>query len=578
MEVPESLAGGARSLRLLDARDVAGEAQALLALANSGCLDPYPVVFSIGGAGGTGGAGVTTGQRNPWGSVDAACRAFADDLALGIVADSVQVTGVGKDPVVKALLNRIHLGTTRSGSAWTDSPDFWVRGFLVQALRSLNLAPDSLPEKGTRRRGAAATSLRRALGALASEAGCSVALASDVTPTESADESMADESLAEESVAEESLADQSLAEESMAAMPGGRRRSRIVALYLPQFHPIAENDRWWGPGFTEWTNVTAAKPVYRGHHQPKLPLDLGFYDLRLHEARAAQAELAQWGGLAGFMYYYYWFSGRRVLHRPIDEMINSGIDFPFCVMWANENWTRTWDGGANDVLLGQDYDKVPAEAFIDDVLPLLEDRRYLRISGRPLVSVYRPAQIPDFSSVAQEWRRRAAARGIQLHLVKVDTDPEYDGASGDPIEQGFDGVMGFPPHRFHQEPASARTLRVSRRFEGFLWSYAATAEEAERRLEGGLPRSYIPGVMVDFDNTARRQWGAHVWVGSNPYTFRRWLATAVTSVASRPEDERIVVVNAWNEWAEGAILEPSDRFGKSYLLAVRDVVARCGDE
>jgi lipopolysaccharide biosynthesis protein len=336
---------------------------------------------------------------------------------------------------------------------------------------------------------------------------------------------------------------------------------------------VPENNRWWGEGFTEWTNVTAAQPVYKGHYQPRFPRDLGFYDLRLDVVRTAQRDLAADAGIEGFMYYHYWFAGRPMLERPLELLRRSDLDQPFCIMWANENWTRRWDGRHDDVLLAQDYDRVPAERFLDDVLPLLADRRYMTVDGKKVIAVYRPGQLIDLPHVIESWRATARQAGIgELFVLNVDVDVEFDGLDHALEDAGLDGSLGFPPHNHLFEGVSHHDLGVDKRFEGTIFSYEAMARAAEARLRSGLDPTYFPGVMVAFDNTPRRQWAPDIWYGSNPYTFRRWLATAVRAVLARPPEERLVFINAWNEWAEGAVLEPNDRFGRSFLLAVRDVV------
>jgi lipopolysaccharide biosynthesis protein len=248
------------------------------------------------------------------------------------------------------------------------------------------------------------------------------------------------------------------------------------------------------------------------------------------------------------------------------------VKLPFCLMWANENWTRRWDGRESDILIGQNYDDVPASRFIDDVMPILQDPRYMRIDGRPILAVYRPAQIPDLPAVIDSWREAARRCGLgELFLMMVDVARQFHGIDEDARRVGLDGSLGFPPHNALWEWVADEPTGTQREFSGRILSYGALANDAIRKLEAGLPENYFPGVMVNFDNTARRQSNPDIWYGSNPYTFRRWLAAAASFAERRVADQRIVFVNAWNEWAEGATLEPSAHCGSTYLLAVRDV-------
>jgi hypothetical protein len=222
--------------------------------------------------------------------------------------------------------------------------------------------------------------------------------------------------------------------------------------------------------------------------------------------------------------------------------------------------------------MGQDYAHVPATRFIDDVLPFLTDKRYLRVAGRPVLAVYRIGQIPDYESVIDVWRQRARDSGVgELLLLSVDVAREFDGLAGSAKAAGLDGTLGFPPHNLKWEWLPHGGLGVDKRFRGNLLSYEAMVQDAERRY-AAMDDTDFPGAMVTFDNTARRQWNSDVWFGANPYTFRRWLAAAASAVAHREPEHRIVFINAWNEWAESAVLEPTHRYGHTFLLAVRDIV------
>ncbi len=484
-------------------------------------------------------------------NVEKILSAFAEDPDLGVVTAPGSLLGPefwgGDEDLTRQLLRRIELPLDPDKLRFPAGSFYWIRAFVLQGLRSLSMTEDDFDTEQGQVDATTAHAIERSIGILSEEAGLALMTAPALEPTNS---------------------------DSWQRYRRDASRSprvRVIPFYLPQFHPTPENDRWWGTGFTEWANVTAARPVYLGHNQPNLPSELGFYDLRLDEVRQSQMDLATEHGITGFMYYYYWFAGQRLLNLPIEKLAASSVEKPFCLMWANENWTRRWDGRTSDILMGQDYEKVPAEAFIEDVLEFLADPRYLRIHGKPVLAVYRPTQMPNFPAVLKVWRERARQHGIgELSILSVDVAREFDGLTTDARSAGLDGTLGFPPHNLKWEWVPHGGLRVDRRFQGNLLSYQAMARDAERKLLQQGEDSY-PGVMVTFDNTARRQWQPDLWYGSNPYTFRRWLAAARSSVIGRESQDRVVFVNAWNEWAEGAVLEPSRRFGRSYLQAVRDV-------
>jgi lipopolysaccharide biosynthesis protein len=245
-------------------------------------------------------------------------------------------------------------------------------------------------------------------------------------------------------------------------------------------------------------------------------------------------------------------------------------------MWANENWSRRWDGSESSILIAQDYDEVPAEQFIDDVMHLLLDPRYIRVDGKPLIAVYKIAQLPNFVETLKHWRARAAEAGLPgLHIVTVDVGREMDGIDGDPSDYGIDALLEFAPHNRRWATVDWRRLnRLDHRFRGNALSYPEIVISSELALRQPVDERRYPGVMVNFDNTARRQWRQDLWYGSNPYTFRRWLNSAISAISDRDPERRIVFVNAWNEWAESAVLEPSQRFGRTFLLAVRDALLR----
>ncbi len=266
------------------------------------------------------------------------------------------------------------------------------------------------------------------------------------------------------------------------------RRIRLIAFYLPQYHPIPENDEWWGKGFTEWTNVSRARPNFVGHHQPQLPGELGFYDLRLPQVRAEQAKLAAEFGVHGFCYYHYWFSGKRLLEAPLEDMLASGQpDFPFCLCWANENWTRTWDGQDRHVLMAQTYTAGDDLAFIRSLLPALRDRRYIRIDGRPLLLVYKVGLLPDPGLTAQRWRALCTEEGVgDLYLACVhnSSNPQLN---ADPRAIGFDAAVEFPPLG-KGVPARAPSRLLNDRFKGLYYDYPATVARLMSAADAAFPR------------------------------------------------------------------------------------------
>jgi lipopolysaccharide biosynthesis protein len=348
-----------------------------------------------------------------------------------------------------------------------------------------------------------------------------------------------------------------------------RKSVRLIAFYLPQYHPIPENDAWWGKGFTEWTNVAKAKPNFAGHYQPHLPGELGFYDLRLPEVRQKQADLAAEYGIHGFCYYYYWFNGRRLLNRPLDEVVVSGQPLlPFCVCWANENWTRTWDGRDNQVLIAQQYSPANDDLFIRSLFPALANSRYIRINGKPLILIYKASLLPDPLRTTELWRticRQAGIGDIYLACVLNLTNGSL---APDPRSFGFDAGVEFPP--LGGGVPIVPTARTSPGFNGIFYDYWETAKNFMSVNTPAFP--WFRGVMPSWDNTARRQDAAHIFLHSSPKIYQRWLDFLMEwTVRERTGDERIIFINAWNEWAEGNHLEPDQEFGRAYLEATHAV-------
>jgi glycosyltransferase involved in cell wall biosynthesis len=355
-----------------------------------------------------------------------------------------------------------------------------------------------------------------------------------------------------------------------AESPPDRPRARVIAFYLPQFHPIPENDQWWGEGFTEWTNVTRAAPQFEGHYQPHLPHDIGFYDLREPAVMARQIEMAKAHGIYGFCFYFYWFGGKRLLEAPLRNWLSDPtLDLPFCLCWANENWTRRWDGKDNDVLIAQEHSTDDDLAFIDHVSAYMRDPRYMRVDGKPLLVVYRPSLLPDAAATVARWRVRCRLNGVgELHIACVQSFEVVD-----PKQFGMDAAIEFPPNNTEPPILTDHVRLINPDYAGTVYDYRwfVTEWRKPRMRDYTLYRGAFPS----WDNEARRKGRGTVFVNGSPDLFRDALTHIIDDVEAQrvPEDRRLVFVNAWNEWAEGAHLEPDQRYGYAWLHAVRDAVS-----
>jgi glycosyltransferase involved in cell wall biosynthesis/lipopolysaccharide biosynthesis protein len=346
----------------------------------------------------------------------------------------------------------------------------------------------------------------------------------------------------------------------------GLRKLKALAFYLPQFHPIPENDAWWGKGFTEWRNVPRGVPRFAGHFQPRVPRDLGFYELNGTDVMKTQIEMAQAAGLFGFCFYYYNFNGRRLLERPLDAFVQDPtIDFPFCLLWANENWSRRWDGLEQEVLIGQTYDSKAENLTIDDLAGYMKSPRYVTIDGRPLFFLYRSDVVPDIANAVIRWRKRfQTVHGLNPLIVMAQAF-----GVNDPRPGGFDGAIEFPPHKFGSIlPRITHEMEIlDSDFRGDVYSYDHLVEASLK----DFPRDYplMKTAVPSWDNDARKQGSGLVVQGSTPAKFQAWLEALSRAVENkRFHGEKMIMINAWNEWCEGAYLEPDVHFGFGYLNAL----------
>ena len=377
-----------------------------------------------------------------------------------------------------------------------------------------------------------------------------------------------------------------------------KNQVRPIAIYLPQFHPIPENDEWWGKGFTEWTNVTKAKPLFKGHYQPHLPTDLGFYDLRVAEVREEQAAMAKEYGIHGFCYYHYWFNGRRILEKPFTEVFESGKpDFPFMLCWANENWTRTWDGEDSQVLLKQVYSAEDDLLHIQSLIPYFKDNRYIRIDNKPVVAIYRSHLLPDIKNTVRIWREEAKKHNLELYICRFENGNSFGQELVE--EGGFDAAVDFQPlsqmMRFYRaskdKKKSASFIgklekklykKVFKRFVPSLyekhWQKNQRIIDYEDYVDfiikSQLPAyKLFPGITPGFDNSARKKKYFYL-KNANPEAYQKWFEDILKKFKPFSKEENLIFINAWNEWAEGNHLEPCIKWQRRYLEATKNALIK----
>ena len=358
-----------------------------------------------------------------------------------------------------------------------------------------------------------------------------------------------------------------------------KNKKRVIAIHLPQFHPFKENDEWWGKGFTEWTNVTKSKPRFKGHYQPHLPADLGFYDLRLPEIREQQASLAKEHGIYGFCYYHYWFNGHRLMERPVNEILSSGKpDFPFMLCWANENWTRAWDGGEKEILIQQNYsiedDREHIKYLIKNVF---SDSRYIRINNKPVFAIYRSGLFPNISQTIKVWREEAGKEGIELYLCRV----ESFGQNGEEyLSVGFDAAIDFQPlgAPMNQYIKNNIRLRILNKIKRVLKPNNYICKVSYKKYVNFLCSQKLPSykqypcITPMWDNSARRKTNIFMLNGSTPNLYAKWFTHIMEKFTPYTQEENLIFINAWNEWAEGNHLEPDRKWGKQYLVKTKEII------
>ena len=346
---------------------------------------------------------------------------------------------------------------------------------------------------------------------------------------------------------------------------------KIIAFYLPQFHPIKENDEWWGRGFTEWHNVVKAKPLFRGHYQPKLPADLGFYDLRLSETREAQAHLAREAGVYGFCYWHYWFgNGRRLLERPFNEVVASGKpDFPFCLAWANHSWyAKTWDPNKKDKLLIEQLypGKDDNEKHFYEVLPAFKDDRYIKIDGKPLFAIFKPLQVENVKAFIQQWQELAKKNGLP-GVYFVGQGPQKDFTAI--LEAGFDAVNHEEVNGIHAHQSSF--VRALKQIQRVVFKRPRCYDYSKAMKEMIIPEdsneNIFPTICPNFDHTPRSGTRGLVYTDSNPSTFYNHVKQIMEVVI--PKHNKVAFLKSWNEWGEGNYMEPDEKYGKGYIEAMK---------
>ncbi|MEM6340909.1 MAG: glycoside hydrolase family 99-like domain-containing protein [Pseudomonadota bacterium] len=480
-----------------------------------------------------------------------------DDKAAFWVADGQHYDDIRwwgtNQTTVRDLLRRLEIEITGDKLAFPAGSIYWMKPIIVGLLKSLHLTEEQFETESAQVDGTIAHAIERTMGFLAEASRMKIVQETELR-----------------------------AQIGRAPAPRPAPPVFVSAFYLPQFHPIPENDGWWGKGFTEWRGVVGAQPMFEGHAQPVLPTDLGFYDLRVTEVMGEQARLAHTAGIDAFCVYHYWFGGQRVLEQPLDRLLTqTEIEFPFYLCWANESWRRNWDGLSGEVLLEQSYaDGFEAE-LVRDTLPYMRDPRYQRPDGaRPRFVIYRPEDMPEptaaVARMREEWRRQGIGE-VELGAVRFHIEGETTAA-----DDLFDFWIEMPPHGLVKErdylyggPKGNRMKRdMASGFEGLIYDYEGVMKNAmDPAYLRTLPENTICGVMPSWDNSARRGLNAHMSYGANPVRFGLWIEDALSKRLPTSYRQEMLV-NAWNEWAEKAMLEPNTQYGDLHLRVMAKALGK----
>lgn len=354
------------------------------------------------------------------------------------------------------------------------------------------------------------------------------------------------------------------------------KKLRALAVVLPQFHPFPENDEWWGKGFTEWTNTAKARPRFKGHYQPHLPADLGFYDLRLSASRIQQAELARQYGIHGFCFYHYWFNGKLLMEKPLQGIIQSGEpDYPFMLCWANENWSRRWDGKDQEILIKQAYSKEDHKNHTEYLCKhVFNDPRYIKINGNPFFLFYNTHIIPDLKEAIAIWRETAKNNGFEdLYLGGILTSSEFK----DQVKNaGFDILLDWQPDWTHLKIRQSIWMRFKNKFSlGTTYRKIGYSDVVNRMMnKPPFEEKHFKCVTPGWDNSPRRKTDPFIMDHSTPDLYQKWLEYVCQTSVSYSEEENFLFINAWNEWAEGNHLEPDQKWGLEYLKRTKEVLSK----